>query len=83
MHEIIKEQLETLKSLAVNGKDLSFDQYHAILTTCRETAAWDETGKLARVILYILSRNGWKQLKYVSNRNYIDEEYYADQGCRV
>ena len=79
-YDFYSSELSKAKDSALHGYDLSSDQYYTVLKTCRETSAWDEKGKLARGILYHLKRNGWRQLRYVSNRNTSDEEYYANQG---
>ena len=73
-------ELSKAKEAALHGWDLSRDQYYTVMKICKETNSWDERGKTARGILYTLRRNNWKQLRYISNRNTSEEEYYANQG---
>lgn len=73
-------ELEKAKEYTLKGYDLNSDQYYAVMKACKETLSWDDKGRLARGILYTLKKNGWRQLKYIRDRNTADEEYYANQG---
>lgn len=46
--------LMKIKDYATHGWDISADQYCTVLEACRYHSAWDETGKLARDIMYVL-----------------------------
>ena len=79
-YDFYGNELAAAKEAALRGYDLSSNQYYTVMKFCRETSSWDEKGRIARGILYMLKRNGWRQLRYISNRNTNDEEYYAGQG---
>ena len=76
-------ELAKAKDYAIHGYDFNSDLYYVVMKTCSETSSWSQDGKLARDILYMLKNKGWKQLAYVRNRNYKDEEYYAGQGSYI
>ena len=80
--------IKDMKKLAehmMKDDDRSYEYQHMVksvrvIANMKPEDLNTEKGKLARGILYHLKRNGWRQLRYVSNRNTNDEEYYANQG---